>query len=704
MHINRAERIAIGTIVLALLVFGCNLVLQRTLNYTFEPSVFSSIHLSTEFIGFAVCFSIVVLGGLFFLQTLTCQRLYIAALFVVIGGFDLGHALSFEGMPFYLQYDGQSLSVILGVIGQMIVACGLLFIFCLPDRHIAAFKRWWLLGGALLLTAIAISCVYFILASGWLLPAGLSAMFVAVAPFAASLVLGATLILILYRNRRQRPPAMLTIVQALVFLALSFLQHGIMPAISDGNMLLAHLFKLAGYLGLMVGIYYVTVEEPYRQQKQAEERVRYLAYHDELTGLSNRRLLADQLNEVLVTAHRHNRQFAVLLLDIDRFKVINDTLGHSYGDRILVAVSQRLRHNIAVHGSVFRMGGDEFAIVLPGIADPAEATAIAQMVMRLFDRPIWLENEEYHITVSLGISLFPQDGENVELMVKNAETAMYRAKQHRNEYKIYESNMNERASERLQLERDMRKAIERQQFVVMYQPLVQLETGKVVGVEALVRWLHPKRGLVYPGEFISLAEETGLIVPLGEWVMRTACLQNKEWQEAGLPPITVSVNLSMRQFRQHQLVEGVKQILEETGLPPQYLELEITESMTADVEHASRKLQDMKQLGVKISIDDFGTGYSSLLYLKKFPIDKLKIDRSFVSDLLSDGNDAAIVTTIAAMARHMNLKVTAEGVEDIRQIEFLREQKCEEAQGYYFTRPIPAKDIQSWLEKACIAV
>lgn len=704
MHINRAERIAIGTILLALLVFGCNLVLQRISNHTFEPSTILSIHLATEFIGFAVCFSIVVLGGLFFLQTLSRQRLYTAALFVVIGGFDLWHALSFEGMPFHRQFDGLSLSAVLAVSGQMIVACGLLFIFHNHDRHIAAFKRWWLLGGALLLTAVAITAVYLVFGSGWLLPAALSTAIITIAPFFASLVLGVALILILYRNRTKRPPAMLTIIQALVFLALSFLQHGIMSAIPDANLLLAHFFKLAGYLGLMAGIYYVTVEEPYRQQKQAEERVRYLAYHDELTGLSNRRLMANQLKDVLATARQQNRPLAVLLLDIDRFKVINDTLGHSYGDRILIAVSQRLRHNVAVHGSVFRMGGDEFAIVLPGISEPEEAAAIAQMVMQLFDRPIWLENEEYHITVSIGISLFPEDGENVELLVKNAETAMYRAKQHRNEYKVYESNMNERASERLQLERDMRKAIERQQFVVMYQPLVQLETGKVVGVEALVRWHHPKRGLVYPGEFISLAEETGLIVPLGEWVMRTACLQNKEWQDAGLAPITVSVNLSMRQFRQHQLVEGVKQILEETGLPPQYLELEITESMTADVEHASRKLQDMKQLGVKISIDDFGTGYSSLLYLKKFPIDKLKIDRSFVSDLLSDGNDAAIVTTIAAMARHMNLKVTAEGVDDIRQIEFLREQKCEEAQGYYFTRPIPANDIRGWLEKASIAV
>jgi EAL domain-containing protein (putative c-di-GMP-specific phosphodiesterase class I) len=363
---------------------------------------------------------------------------------------------------------------------------------------------------------------------------------------------------------------------------------------------------------------------------------------------------------------------------------------------MLLAVTERLKIAEDSPGSLFRMGGDEFVLLLPDLTACEAAEQKAKSLMSLFSTPFVVGDTEYHLSVSIGISFFPRDGESVDALLRNADTAMYSAKAHRNEYSSYMPHMNGQAYDRLQLESDLRKAIDEQQFTLAYQPMINLNTGSVVGVEALVRWHHPHRGLLPPGEFIPLSEENGLILPLGEWVLRAACLQNKAWREAGLPPMTMSVNLSMRQFRQQRLAERIRTILEETGMPPEYLELEITESMTSDVALAAETLASLKRLGVKISIDDFGTGYSSLLYLKQFPVDKLKIDKSFVRELTTDSSDAAIVTTITSIARQLKLKVTAEGVENDEQIRFLRERQCEEAQGYYFTKPIPAGLFENW--------
>ena len=508
----------------------------------------------------------------------------------------------------------------------------------------------------------------------------------------------ATIGTIMYRNRNEQPKALLTIVQSLVFFLFANLQFILGENAHDTDMLLGHIYKLAGYYFLMKGIYLVTIEEPFKEQKRAESQINFLAFHDELTGLANRRLLTERLQIEMQLAKQQSNQLAIFLLDIDRFKTINDALGHSFGDQMLQAVSDRLRDAVGKPDRLFRMGGDEFVVLLPEIASTDQATAQkhAESLMGLFDAPFVLGEAEYHVTISLGISFYPQDGESVDVLLKNADTAMYSAKAHRNEFSSYTPEMNMKAHDRLRLESDLRRALEQEQFMLTYQPLVNLQSGKVVGVEALVRWHHPQRGLLPPGEFIPLTEENGLILPLGEWVLRAACKQNKAWQDAGLPPMMMSVNLSMRQFRQHQLAERIRTILEQIGMEPRYLELEITESMTSDVEFATETLASLKKLGVQISIDDFGTGYSSLVYLKKFPIDKLKIDRSFVSELSENGSDAAIVTTITSMAKHLKIKVTAEGVENDDQIRFLRERNCEEAQGFYFTKPIPANLFEHW--------
>lgn len=700
MSLNRAEKITMGTSLAAIISFIVLRAFHAELHWSVPERWNLLLHSGMEFFGFASSFTILVLGWMFFVKSLSKHRLYTAALFGAIGIFDLLHGLTAQGMPFYRMIGDTPVSSLFALIGQLAAAIGLFIVFRKPDAPIAANKRLPAFTGA-----IGIACVMAIgiyaLTIHPVLPQ-MSNRLVNSAGFGAQALIAAaylgTLFMLLYRNRNERPQALLTIVQSLVFFTIADLQFMLGITMNGSDTLIGHAYKLAGYYFLMKGIYFVTIEEPFKEQQRSETRINYLAFHDELTGLSNRRLLKEQLSATLQRAESDSGKVAIYLIDIDRFKTINDALGHTFGDRMLQAVSERLKLAAAGYESrVYRMGGDEF-VLLDSNPDAEEngSERRAKAIMGLFDAPFVLDEAEYHVTISLGISFFPQDGDNVETLLKNADTALYAAKAHRNEYSNYEPEMNRKAHDRLRLESDLRRAIDEEQFSLSYQPLVNLNTGKVVGVEALVRWHHPKRGLLPPGEFIPLTEENGLILQLGEWVLAAACKQNKAWQDAGLPPMMMSVNLSMRQFRQHQLAERIKTILEQSGMPPQYLELEITESMTSDVDFAADTLTSLKELGVQISIDDFGTGYSSLISLKRFPIDKLKIDRCFVSDLTQGGSDAAIVSTITSMAKNLKLKVTAEGVESDEQIQFLRERNCEEAQGYYFTQPIPANLFENW--------
>lgn len=434
-------------------------------------------------------------------------------------------------------------------------------------------------------------------------------------------------------------------------------------------------------------------------RRKAEQTLQHQAYHDALTGLPNRMLLNDRLTLTLAHAHRSQQMVALLFLDLDRFKKINDTLGHNVGDRLLQAVAKRLTALVREGDTVARMEGDEFILLLPGIARAEDVARIARRILEAFKHPWMLDGQELHITASIGIALYPGDGEDAETLLKNAGIAMYRAKkQGRNNYQLYNQIMNVRTTKRLALGNSLRHALEREEFVVYYQPQVNISTGEITGVEALVRWQHPDLGLLSPAEFIPLAEETGLIIPIGEWVLRTACAQNKAWQDAGYRPVTVTVNISARQFQQQNLVETVGRVLKETGLDPHYLVLEITESaamQNADLTIAT--LRSLKEIGIHISIDDFGTGYSSLSYLKYFPLDTLKIDGSFVQDLTTDPNNAAIVTAIITMAHSLKLKVIAEGVETQEQFTFLKQQKCDGIQGYLFSEPLPAGAFEKML-------
>jgi diguanylate cyclase (GGDEF)-like protein/PAS domain S-box-containing protein len=430
-------------------------------------------------------------------------------------------------------------------------------------------------------------------------------------------------------------------------------------------------------------------------RKQAEERIRHLAHYDELTGLANRSMFSQHLSNAIAKARRNGTQLAVLFIDLDRFKNINDTLGHGAGDSVLKEVAERLHGCLRESDTVGRLGGDEFVVLLEEMPQSMHSAEVAQKILAAIARPFALDLQEFHLTASIGISTYPADSEDRQGLLKNADVAMYRAKElGKNNFQFYSAQMNIHNLEHLALESSLRRALERNEFVLHYQPKIDIRSGRIIGMEALVRWQHPTRGLIPPKQFIPLAEETGLIVPIGEWVLRTACAQNKSWQEQGLPPLRIAVNLSARQFNHENLLQDVARVLNETGLDAAFLELEITESMVMhDPEHAIELLKKMKTMGISISIDDFGTGYSSLSYLKRFPIDSLKIDRSFIKDLPLDGDDAAITQAIIAMAHGLKLKVTAEGAETSEQLSFLSTHKCDEMQGFYFSKPLPEHEF-----------
>lgn len=447
---------------------------------------------------------------------------------------------------------------------------------------------------------------------------------------------------------------------------------------------------------------YVSIRYDITERKKAERMIYHLAYHDTLTELPNRRFFMDHLRKEVREAEKSKSQLGLMFLDVDKFKYINDSHGHEMGDLILIEVATRIRKCFRSTDVVARIGGDEFTILLSSISSVKEVEILAQRIIDSFRETIEIQGKLFNLSCSIGIALYPLNGRNVDDLLKRADIALYTVKeQGRNGFLFFHSDMEQRSLERILLENELHKAIQQQQFYIEYQPKKNLSTGDLIGVEALIRWEHPELGRISPDKFISVAEETGLIIPLGEWVIRRGCIQNKDWQDQGYPPLILSVNLSVRQFTQPNLVERIQEILFETGLDAKWLELEVTESIFADIDYSAKTLQSIRNLGVHVSVDDFGTGYSSFSYLKHLPIDTLKIDASFIKDIHLNKESEAIVKGIIDIAQSLNLNVIAEGIESQEQMVTLSETGCIQGQGFLFSKPLSKNEFERYLKESC---
>ena len=456
--------------------------------------------------------------------------------------------------------------------------------------------------------------------------------------------------------------------------------------------------RQGGVIGAVMVAHDVTVA------RELSHKLARLALHDSLTDVPNRTLLNDRLEQAMMRARRGGTSLAVLYIDLDRFKHINDSLGHTVGDELLRSVARTLQECVRSSDTVSRQGGDEFLVLLADIAQPHDAAVCAEKIIAALDAPHRIAEHDLRVSASIGIATFPGDAADAESLLRNADFAMYQAKYTgRNNYQFFKPEMNANATERQSVETDLRQAISRQEFVLNYQPKVNLETGAIVGVEALIRWQRPLRGITLPAGFIPIAEESGLILPIGRWALDTACQQARSWQDNGLAPLSVAINVSAVELRAKDFLTNVRQVLDQSGLEPRFLELELTETfMMQDWKSTAEILRALKSLGVRIALDDFGTGYSSLSYMKRFPIDALKIDQSFVRDMTTDSDDASIVSAVINMGRSLNMGVVAEGIQTRDQLEFLRDRHCPEGQGFYFGAPMPAREFTELLNSGAV--
>ncbi|MBT2289769.1 EAL domain-containing protein [Paenibacillus albidus] len=694
---RQEEKKTIRAAVLGAILFLLIQIFHTSLKGVDDWDLLSALYLIAGCCNVAFGFAIFAQGWLFFSNQLSRGRLYASALFLGVCVFDFIHTVSYVRIPWISSFISADESLWLLVTSRLASAVGILFIFSREDGPVSAAAKGKAFKISFLLIILSLGVFIFgrslipqLIGEDWLNALKRTLDLVVLFIYLIGVAL------IVYPGKVEKSASLLIIIRSLIFFSLG--QAFCMNPLSIGE--LDHLFGMVcsgiAYYLLLTGVYRLTIEEPFHEKQQIEARINYLAYHDELTGLPNRRCLMQRVEGMIQTSQKDTSKgfSALIIMNINHFKNINDSLGHYAGDLLLQLVSRRIAVQVERNEELFSMGADEFAFLMTDRSSLEGCLIRARELLGLFESPVSLESGEYHISLSMGISIYPGDGATAEQMIQNADTAVHNAKDQNVEIRRYTPAMQMKAKERLKLENDLRRALERGEFYLVYQPQVQLDTGETVGMEALLRWNHPKRGLVSPADFIPIAEESGLIVPIGEWVLRTACLQNKAWQMKGYRPICVSINLSIRQFLQPNLAGKIGAILDEIGLDPCYVDLEITESMTLDKETTFEQLNRLKELGVFISIDDFGTGYSSLHYLKDMPIDRLKIDRSFVSDVLEDSNNAAIVSTITSMAHHLKLKVTAEGVENVEQLEFLRQQHCHEAQGFLFSKPIQAAEFE----------
>ncbi|HEX5372678.1 MAG TPA: EAL domain-containing protein [Aquabacterium sp.] len=629
--------------------------------------------------------------------------------FLAVGLIDFGHALSYKGMPDFVTAAGPEKAIQFWLAARYLASLSLLAVaFPMPGWLRRPGSRYLMLLAALGVS-VAVYTVNLWFPALWprtfVIDQGLTTFKVA-AEYGVIAITALAAVVLCRRAPRSLGYSTTDLCTAAIITIMSELCLTLYSNVNDIFSLLGHLYKVLAYFFIYRAVFVASVREPYKrlkvemaERREAERRIEYLAFHDVLTRLPNRELARDRLQQAVADARRHEQRVALVYLDLDNFKAINDTLGHGAGDRLLQALAQRFIAQVRESDSVCRLGGDEFLLVLKGLS---EIDVVAPLMVKLLDelqRPVAIDGHELVISASAGVAMYPEDGADFDALLQKADMAMYRAKEvGRNTYRFFNDDMNTELLERLSMRSGLRRALEQGQFQLYYQPQVDLRTAQVVGAEALIRWHHPEQGLISPARFIPVAEESGLIVPIGDWVIEEACRQAAAWVAMGLPPMTVAVNLSAVQFRRGDVKQVVERALLQTGLDASLLELELTESlMISNPDAVQEQTRQLKALGVTLAIDDFGTGYSSLSYLKRFAVDKLKIDQSFVRDLDSDGDDAAIVRAIIQVAGSLGMKTIAEGVERDEIAQTLQRLGCEEAQGYLYARPMPAPELEAWL-------
>lgn len=685
-------------ILLSFFILIIALFYRQPLYGIFGVKNYLSLHLIIEFFIVTISFAISIQSWITLPHILSSYRLGIGALFFSLGILELAHTITYRGMPFFISASSIYKATWFFTIGRLTAAFGILVIIVSKERTVSSKSR---------LLAYSVAVLY---SAFWLVMIFLPSHFLPQLvkegtgttslknnlEYAASVIQLAVIYFAAVRYRNHEVFTIMLII-ASIYMIIEDYFFTTYKDVYDINNFLGHWFQLAGYYFLLRAVYHTSVEEPFAKQKEALEKIQYMAFHDDLTELPNLRFLKEEWAKII--ERKLQRKAAFLVIDIDRFKNINEALGHIYGDMVLQAAAARLQETLAANMILGRITGDQFAVIMPEVEENAEIAVAAGKIQSSLVEPLKAPNILLKINVCIGGAIFPDNGADLDKLLQRANMAMLDARKENQCFQFFQPEMDGQALEMLVFENDLYHALSRKELFLVYQPQVNFCKGEVIGIEALLRWRHPERGYISPDKFIPIAEKTGLIIPIGEWVLRTACRQLKEWQDSGLPLSGVAVNLSTRQFYQQNLADTIMEILKDTQLSPQYLELEITESMIMNVEYTMSTLEKLKQLGIRIAIDDFGTGYSSLSYLKNLPVDRLKIDQSFVRDL-NEGN-ASVVSMIISLAEHLKINVIAEGVETAAQKQILHAQKCCEMQGFGFSPPIKPDEFMETYRLLC---
>ncbi|KOS68033.1 hypothetical protein AEA09_05350 [Lysinibacillus contaminans] len=665
----------------------------------FGENNYVTIHLMIEILIIVVTITIAIQSWLISPYAQSNKRLYLGALFLTIGLLEIVHALSYKGMPFFIMESTTYAPTWFYILARLLLPIGLLAIFSMKEKKIHAYYRWIIFSIPLFFIS---ACVVFIYLPTPFLPPlveegnGPTALKNNLQYMAIFFQL--VLILFLINNYKLAPSRISLFLGGSVYLIISDILFTTYIDVYDIKNFIGHIFQLSAFYLFFRAIYYASIEKPFQQLlrtqehlKKSQEEMHFMAYHDDVTNLPNERYLLEELKENL---YIDQSEKAVLAIEVDRFSTIKASLGNTYADQMLNIVAQRLQKFLPEKYILSILREDYFIVFIDDQKNTQSLMHLGKQLQEIMTEPIHLQHFSLNVNLNIGISLYPTDANTEEELLMHAKYAMLEAGKIPARILYYELIMSSGMTDKLILENDLHKALDNDELFLEYQPQIDLQTGRITGVEALIRWQHPEKGWISPGTFIPIAEESGLIIPIGQWVLETACYQVKLWEKEGLPPLKVAVNLSLGQLFQQDLVEMVQEVLVKTELEPQCLQLEITESMTINIDQMTTALRNLKELGITIAIDDFGTGYSSLSYLKDFSIDCLKIDRSFVQKIQSNSTDEALVAMIISMAKHLQLNVVAEGIEEVEQLAYLMASNCETVQGYLFSKPIQPKLLQ----------